>query len=97
MIEVQLWQLVRDWVHRRYRRIRVIKFSTSQNLGKVVVKMSDSYTHDVGFVASKVVLLWPRSDEVEKYKDYVIIKATDKDMFKKIDAILREYEPKRAK
>lgn len=104
MINVELWELVRDWIHARYKRIKVEKFDRATDskhyLGRIFVKGKKD-VDDIGFAAAKGIVIWPPPGKTEgsagHYMKYVIIKATDPEMFEKLDKILRMYEPKRSK
>lgn len=105
MIKVDLWELVRDWVHARYKYVKIIKFErttsdATHHLGRITVKLPKKPREEIGFAAPKGVIVWPPEDPKEPQKratSYVIFKVTDPKMFEKMDEILRMYEPKRSK
>lgn len=103
MIEVDLWELVRDWIHARYKHIKVRKFTKMTNyyptthLGRITVKLPKQELEEIGFVAPKGVIIWPPGDHEKRKFKYEIFKATDPKMFEKVDEMLRKYEPKRSK
>lgn len=114
MIEVWLWELVRDWVHKRFKHIKITKFQDTKSgdpltvvgpinhIGRITVKFPKREAEEIGFVATKGVIIWPPEDPTNsghnyRSMNYIILKATDPKMFEKIEKILRKYEPKRSK
>lgn len=116
MSDIELWKLVRDWVHARYKRVRVVEFPnkpSSVNLTKMgLIVLSSDENEEVGFIATKGLLVWTRkltsgskrraANEFFGLKDkkrqaYILLLATDPEMFEKLDELLRPYESKRSK
>jgi hypothetical protein len=105
VIKVNLWELVRDWIHARYKHVKVIEFEhnssgATHHLGRIIVKLPKKAKEEIGFAAPKGVIVWPPVDPknpLAHTTSYSIFKATDPEMFEKMDKILRMYEPKRSK
>lgn len=105
MIKVDMWQLVRDWIHARYKHIKVIEFErtasgATHHLGRIIVKLPRKPKEEIGFAAPKGIIVWPPVNPKSPHThttSYMIFKATDPRMFEKMDEILRMYEPKRSK
>jgi hypothetical protein len=101
--EVDMWMLVRDWVHARYDHIKVRKFNNdsptypSNHLGKIALEKDEEVVQDIGFAAPKGVLVWlPQNFDYPNINpfEHRMFYATDPQMFEKLDEILRLYEPK---
>lgn len=100
MIKVQMWELVRDWVKPRYANVSVTSFRSENekaaNLGRIVLTV-DSEEVEIGFIASKGILIWKPIALRGKKFDYDMFLAKDPQMFEKLEEMLKLYEAKRLK
>lgn len=100
MIKVQMWELVRDWVEEHYKNVAVTLFrpddTNSKGIGRITLTKKKEEL-EIGFVASKGILVWKPIALRGKKFDYELFLAKDPQMFEKLAKMLKLYAAKRLK
>lgn len=100
MSKVQVWELVRDWVETRYKNVEVTLFRPddykAKSLARIVLTKKKEEI-EIGFVATKGILVWKPIGLRGKKFDYELFLVKDPQMFEKLEEMLDLYEAKRLK